>query len=217
MAMSYFTLSTEGLSWDRGPSKDDVSPSPADNAWNLAPASEKEKGLAPLGREFLAYMRAHKSEFNFEWQSGNWPHFSDGASNYAYTALWSKSPGFRALVLKKLDWILKKDAEFSSAQHVELTCMLLPYRNFMGLGELDGGGLDWTDQTISAVANQPLTDLAAQHGIEVCDLFPIIRLMSPMYFPMYAFGDAHLMAHSHEQFGWAMAQVYLAGRAASDK
>jgi DNA-binding beta-propeller fold protein YncE len=214
VVLSYFTMMTEGLSWARVNSPGDLADGLRDPGWVGLPTSEKEAGLGPLGRDFLGYLRQNRAQLSppFHW-THDWPYLDDQQSEYKYTEPLCTLPGVRQRVLKKLAFMMAQDAQFGRDQGVTVAYVLMPYRNFLGMGELDGGGTDYSDKTLAASLNAPFKDLARKQGQATLDLFPIIRLISVPMFPLGGYGNPHLLAPSHLWFGWALAQAYLAEKA----
>jgi hypothetical protein len=206
--MSHATMVYEALSWSRGSTVDDLSSDNVDLGFYLLPDEEKEQHLGPLSREFLAFLRQHRDLWK-NWH-GNWP-FADSTETAHLVPL--AHPQLKAMILKKLDYVLAKDRAFLKPRGIKLAVFNEPYKIFIGSGESEGGGYEGGSITSRSVLDGPFGELAAKQGVPYYDPLKMMRLLDPAVFPLYSYGDPHWQAQAHVWFGWMLAQqVYYGDR-----
>jgi hypothetical protein len=204
--MAHTTMAYEGMAWSRGKTVDDLSVGDFDGGFVRESMEEKMRHLGPLSREFLGFITSHPKLWSI-WYEG-WPYTIEEDT------LWKiplRDPKFKELILKKLDYVLAKDKAMLDAKKIKLSLMLMPYRNFIGMGELDGEGKEWSPATVEPVLNAPFKALAAKRGVEVYDPLDMMRLMDPALFPLFSYADIHWLPTTHQAFAWMMVQQYYYG------
>jgi hypothetical protein len=208
LGLSHETMASEALSWAKGPTKDDLSTEDIDLGFYFIPTPEKASALGPLGREFFHYLRQHPERWPL-WHEG-WPNANLLESEQL---LFLEDPQIHAMILKKLDYVLAKDIAFLKPKGIKLSIFNVPHKIFISSGETAGGGLEGNPVTMRSSLDAPFGAIATRQGVPYYDPLKMMRLMDPVVFPLYAYGDPHWLAQAHQWFGWLLAQqVYYEDR-----